>query len=105
MSGRTEEKLAFCDAEVALRRREGCMVRVEVNHRSSPADLAGVPQSLLQSVEPIPEEVMGFAGNGLRPRLGDRHEEVIFVLLVHEQLFDYAIEFDFSYSSGSTTSR
>ena len=87
-------KLAFRDAEWALRRWQGRVVRVEFSHRSSLEDIAAVPESILERIDPMPEEITGLAGDGLGLTFSDRGGAVILTLLVHEQLFDCMIEFD-----------
>ena len=89
-----DDQLGFREAEVVLRRRQGRVVRVEFSHRSSLQDMAALPEAILQRIEPSAEEITGLAGNGLGLIFSDRSGAVIFTLLVHEQLFDHAIEFD-----------
>lgn len=94
MTHHVDNTLAFRDAEAVLWRWQGRGVRVVFSHRSSLHDIAAVPESILQRIDPMPEEITGPPGDGLWLTFGDADGAVTFTLLVHEQHFDHAIEFD-----------
>jgi hypothetical protein len=86
-------ELSFPETATALERWQGRQVRVELCHRPSVQDIACVPESIMQRIEPMPEELTGLAGDGLGLTF-DRAGATVFTLLVHEQLFDHAVDFD-----------
>lgn len=94
MIGHVDDKPALRDAEALLRGWRGRRVRVEFSHRSSLQDIAAVPESTLQCIEPMPEEITGLAGDGLCLTFTDRAGATILTLLVQDQLFDHAVESD-----------
>jgi hypothetical protein len=94
MKGQLCRQLSFQETTLALERWQGHQVRVELSHRARLGDIACVPESILQRIEPIPEELIGMCGGGLGLIFSDRVGFTIITLLVHEQLFDHGVEFD-----------
>ena len=87
-------RLVFPEIESVLRRWQGREVRVDFTHHASAQHIATVPQSVLQRVDPMPEDETGLAGDGVGLTFSGGDGATIFTLLVHEQHLHDAVELD-----------